>query len=80
MWLKEPKTFKKIGYVTSIDINRDEIDLAYKEAAMDYEKAIIFFCGQKLWSHHRNTFREHKKYYFNQLRKPFGMSIVNFND
>ena len=54
--------------------------MAYKEAAMDYKKAIIFFWGQKLWSHHRNTFREHKKYYFNQLRKPFGMSIVDFNN
>ena len=79
-WLKEPKTLKRRGYVTSITTDQDELDLAYEEAAMDYKKATMFFCGQKLWSNNRNTFRDHKKYYFNQLRKLFGMSIVDFND
>ena len=68
VWMKEPKTLKKLVYVTSITANQDELDLAYEEAAMDYEKAIMFFCGKKLWRDHRNTFREHKKYYFNQIK------------
>ena len=79
-WLKEVKTLKKLDYVTSITADQAELDTAYKEAVMDYENVIMFFCGQKLWKDSRNTFREHKKYYQNQIRKPFGMSIVDFND
>ena len=79
-WLKEPKALKKLDYVTSTTADQGELDSAYQEAIADYENAIMFFCGQKLWKDHRNTFREHKKYYLNQIRKPFGMSIVDFND
>ena len=46
---------------------------------MDYKRAIMYHAGTKLWHNHRTAFREHKKYYCNQLRKPFSMSIVNFN-
>jgi hypothetical protein len=40
----------------------------------------MYFCGQKLWTDHRNTFREHKKYFFNKIAKPFTMCIVDYND
>ena len=40
----------------------------------------MFFCGQKLLEDHMNTFYEHKKYFQNQITKPFGMLIVDFND
>ena len=79
-WLKQAKILKKLGYVTSVNIDNDEIDSAYKEATMDYEKSIMYFLGMKLWNNHRTAFREHKKYYCNQLRKLFSKSIVNFND
>ena len=79
-WMKEAKTLLKLDYITSVTVDLAELEHAYEEAIMDYENAIMFFCGQKLWKEHRNCFRIHKKYYFNQLRKPFGMSIVNFND
>ena len=79
-WLKEAKTLKKLDYADSITADQDVLDAAYEEAIIDYENAIMFFCGQKLWKDSRNTFREHKKYYQNQIRKPFGMSIVDFND
>ena len=59
-WLKQPKIFKKLGYITSIHQDNDEIDTAYKEAAMDYEKSIIYYLGMKLWNNHRTAFREHK--------------------
>ena len=39
----------------------------------------MYHAGIRLWHNHRTTFREHKKYYCNQLRKPFSMSVVNFN-
>ena len=78
-WLKQPKTLKKLGYV-SRDPDTDKVKLAYKEAVMDYERSIMYFTGIKLWSDHRTAFREHKKYYGSHLRKLFSMSIVNFND
>ena len=40
----------------------------------------MLFYGKKLWEDHINTFHEHKKYFQNQITKPFGMSIVDFND
>ena len=79
-WMKEAKTLKKLAYITSLTADQNDLDQAYEEALMDYENAIMFFCGQKLWKDHRNSFREHKKYYQNQIRKPFGMSVVDFND
>ena len=79
-WLKEPRTLFKLDYTTSATAESAEVDTAYEEAIVDYENAIMFFCGQKLWKDHRNCFREHKKYYFNNVRKPFDMSIVDFND
>ena len=78
--MKEPKTLKELAYITSITADQNELDLAYEEAIMDYENAIMFFYGQNLWKDHRNSFREHKKYYQDQIRKPFGMSVVDFND
>ena len=79
-WLKDAKTLKKLEYVTSVTADQEELDTAHEEAVMDYENSIMFFCGQKLWKDSRNTFREHKKNYQNQIRKPFGMSIVDFNN
>ena len=79
-WLKQPKILKKLGYITSVNIDNDEINSAYKEATMDYKKSIMYYLGMKLWNNHRTAFREHKKYYCNHLRKPFSMSIVNFHD
>ena len=77
-WLKQPKILKKLGYVTSVNIDNDEINLANEEAAMDYEKSIMYYLGMKLWNNHRTAFRENKKYYCNHLRKPFNISITNF--
>ena len=62
-WMKETKTLKKLAYITSLTADQNDLDLAYEEAIIDYENAIMFFCGQKLWKDHRNSFREHKKYY-----------------
>ena len=62
-WLKQPKVLKKLGYVTSVHMDNDEIDLAYEEATIDYEKSVMYYLGTKLWNHHRTAFKEHKKYY-----------------
>ena len=40
----------------------------------------MYHVRTKLWHNHRTTVRENKKYYCNQLRKLFGMSIANFNN
>ena len=79
-WLEETKTLKKLEYVDSVAAEEPVLEHAREEVFVDYENAIMFFCGQKLWEDHRNTFREHKKYFQNQITKPFGMAIVNFND
>ena len=79
-WLEETKTLKKLEYVDSVAAEEPVLEHAHEEVFVDYENAIMFFCGQKLWEDHRNTFREHKKYFQNQITKPFGMAIVNFND
>ena len=47
---------------------------------MDYERAIMYHVRTKLWHIRRTAVREHKKYYCNQLRKPFGMSIADFSN
>ena len=77
--LKQPKILNKLGYVLK-EPDDNKIDLAFEEAIEDYEKSIMYFAGIKLWSNHRSTFREHKKYYGNCLTKLFIMSIVNFNN
>ena len=40
----------------------------------------MFYCGEKLWKNSKNSFNEHKKYFSTVIRKPFSMSIVEFND
>ena len=55
--LKQRKILKKLGYVTSVHIDNDEIDSAHEEAAMDYEKSIMYCLGMKLWNNHRTAFR-----------------------
>ena len=76
-WLKQPNALKKLGYVSG-NPDTDEVEQAYEEAVVDYKRSIMYFTGIKLWSDHRITFREHKKYYGNHLRKPSNMSIINF--
>ena len=78
-WFKQPKTLNKLRYASG-DSNCDEINSAYEEAIADYKRFILYFAGIKLWSNHRNAFKEHKKYYCNHLRKSHNMSIVNFNN
>ena len=79
-WLKDAKTLFKLEYVESINADQEDLDEAYEMAVADYEKAILYFCGQKLWKNHRSTFREHLRYYQNTITKPFNMPIVDFND
>ena len=76
-WLGQTKTLKKLRY-TEQDSDIDELKLAYKKVVMDYKRAIMYHARTKLWHNHRTAFREHKKYYGNQLRKPFSMSIIEF--
>ena len=66
-WLKEPKTLKKLDYVTSTTVDQAELESAYEEAVIDYENAIMFFCRQKLWKDSCNTFREHKNTFRTKL-------------
>ena len=49
IWLKKNKTLKKLGYINSLTADQEELDLAYIEAVIDYENAILCFCDQKLW-------------------------------
>ena len=77
--LRENRTLTKLGYATG-DTDNNEVSFAYEIAIKDYERAIMYFAGVKLWKNHRHTFREHKKYFCNHLRKPFSMSVVNFNN
>ena len=70
----------KLDYINKTTVNRAMLNKACEEAILDYKNGIMFFCGQKLWKDSYNTFRQHKKYYQNQIRKPFGISIVDFND
>ena len=77
-WLGQTKTLKKLRYAEQNSDN-DELKSAYKKSVMDYERAIMYHTGIKLWHNHRTAFREHKKYYGNQLRKPSSMLIVDFN-
>ena len=79
-WLAEAKTLMKLEYITSLTVDQDEVLAAFEAAVRDYENSITYFCGQKLWKDHRNTFREHKKYFYNKIAKPFTMSVVDFND
>jgi hypothetical protein len=44
-WLKEAKTLKKLDYVNSITADQAVLNAAYKEAIIDYDNAIMFFCG-----------------------------------
>ena len=74
----QPKILKKLRYAEQ-NSNNDELKWAYEKVVMNYERAIMYHAGTKLWHNHRSAFREHKKYYGNQLRKPFSMTIVNFN-
>ena len=39
------KTLKRLGYVISVAIDQDEIDLVYEEVAMDYKESIMY----KFW-------------------------------
>ena len=78
-WLNENKTLTKLGYATR-DPNARELNIAYKVAVKDYEKAIMYWTGVKLWNDHRHAFRTHKKYFGNHLMKPFSMLIVDFNN
>ena len=80
LWLKDTKTLMKLDYINKIAVDRAVLDEACEEAILDYENSIMFFCGQKLCKDSCNTFRQHKKYYQNQIRKPFGISIVDFNN
>ena len=44
-WLKTPKTLKRLGYASeTTDI--DKVHSAYKEAIMDYKRAVMYFLGQ----------------------------------
>ena len=79
-WLKGPKVLKKLGYLGNINSSPEEIEECYESAIIDYENAIMFYCGEKLWKNAKNSFNEHKKYYSTVIRKPFSMSIVDFND
>ena len=78
-WLNESKTLTKLGYTTG-DIDTTEVPFAFEVAAKDYERAIMYFAGTRLWDDHQHAFREHKKYFCNHLRKPFSMSVVDFNN
>ena len=64
---------------TEQNSDKHELKLAYEKAVMDYKRAIMYHTGTKLWHNNRSAFREHKKYYSNQVRKLFSMSIVDFN-
>ena len=79
-WLKDAKTLMKLDYINKTTVNRAVLDKAHEEAILDYENGIMFFCSQKLWKDFHNIFHQYKKNYQNQIRKPFGMSIVDFND
>ena len=74
----QTKTLKKLRYAEQNSDN-DELKSAYEKAVMDYKRAIMYHAGTKLWHSHRSGFREHKKYYGNQQRKPFNMLIIDFN-
>ena len=78
-WLKLKTTLRKLRYIDNHSKD-DEVESAYKSVVMDYERAIMYHVRTKLWHNHRTAIREHKKYYGNQLRKPFGMAIVDFNN
>ena len=71
-WLKQKTTLKKLRYVDSTN-DKDELESAYEKAVMDYERAIMYHVGTRLWPEHRTAFRDHKKYYCNQLIKLFSM-------
>ena len=75
----QPKVLKKLRYKEQ-NSNKDEIKSAYEKAVMNYKRAIMYHTGTKLWHIHRSAFREHKKYYGNQLRKLFSMTIISFNN
>ena len=79
-WLEEPKTLMKLKYINSLTADPEVIAAGFESSVRDYENSIMYFCGQKLWKDHRNTFREHKKYFFNKIAKPFTMCIVDYND
>ena len=66
---------KKLRYVDNNNDN-EVLGLAANRAVMDYERAIMYHVGARLWPEHRTAFRDHKKYYCNQLIKPF--SIVTY--
>ena len=78
-WLKEAKTLMKLGYAAK-DYGISELRTAFANAINEYERAIEYHAGKQLWKDHREAFRLHKKYFCNQLTKPFTMSIVNFNN
>ena len=78
-WLRLKTTLKKLRYADNHSED-DKVKLAYKNAVMDYERDIMYNVGTKLWHNHRTAFREHKKYYYNQLRKPFSMTVANFSN
>ena len=78
-WLKEAKTLTRLGYIPN-DCDASGVKKAFVKAVNDYKRAIEYHMGKQLWKDHRHAFREHKKYFCNQLTKPFAMSIVNFNN
>ena len=47
-WLKDAKTLMKLDYINKTTVDRAVLDKARKEAILDYENGIMFFCGQKL--------------------------------
>ena len=79
-WLAEPKSLFKLNYISSLTADPAEVAASFESVVRDYENSIMYFCGQKLWKDHRNAFREHKKYFFNKIAKPFNMCIVDYND
>ena len=76
-WLKQKSTLKKLRCV---DNNNDDevLGLAADRAVMDYERAIMYNVRTRLWPEHRTAFRDHKKYYCNQLIKLFSMTVSKF--
>ena len=78
-WLKESTNLTKLG-LASRDSDVSKLESAFVKAVWRYERGIEYHAGIQLWKNHRHAFREHKKYFCNHLTKPFGMSIIKFNN
>ena len=79
-WLEQKQTLKQCGYIENYQASEEEIRLGFDKALLDYERAVMYYTGRRLWNNHRHAFRLHKKYFCNQLRKPYSMKIITFYD